>query len=67
MKPTPINKVLHRIRILPPQHKAAHLRALIASEPKRGVRRHELELALKDIINKQLVRENRADRKAASA
>jgi hypothetical protein len=60
MKPTPLHEVLRRIKPLPAIHKAAHLRGLIASEPKRSVRRHELEAALKDIVNKALRRESRA-------
>jgi hypothetical protein len=60
MKPTPIAEILRRIRPLAPIHKAAHLRGLIASEPKRSVRRGELEAALKDIVNKALKRESRA-------
>jgi hypothetical protein len=60
LKPTPIAEILRRIRPLAPIHKAAHLRGLIASEPKRSVRRGELEAALKDIVNKALKRESRA-------
>jgi hypothetical protein len=60
MKPTPIAEILRRIRPLAPIHKAAHLRGLIASEPKRSVRRGELEAALKDIVNKALKRESRS-------
>ena len=60
MKPTPIATILRRIRPLPPIHKAAHLRALIACEPRRSIRRVELEAALKDIINRQLKKEARA-------
>lgn len=52
--------VLRRIRRLPPIHQASHLRSLIASEPKRSIRRGELEAALRSIIIKQLRRENRA-------
>jgi len=59
MKSTPIAVILRRIRPLAKQHQVAHLRGIIASEPKRGIRRHELEAALKDIINKQLKRECR--------
>lgn len=60
MKPTPIHEVLRRIKPLAPIHKAAHLRALIASEPKRSVRRCELEAALKEIVNRALRKESRA-------
>jgi hypothetical protein len=57
MKPTPIHEVLRRIGPLSLQHKAAHLRGLIASEAKRSIRRADLEAALKDIVNRQLRRE----------
>jgi hypothetical protein len=60
MRPTPIHEVLRRIKPLAPIHKAARLRGLIASEPKRSVRRGELEAALKDIVNKALRKESRA-------
>jgi hypothetical protein len=60
MKPTPIHEVLRRIKALSPFHQACHLRGLIASEPRRGIRRHELEEALKALMNRQLKRENRA-------
>lgn len=60
MKPTPIAEILRRIKPLAPIHKAAHLRGIIASEPKRSIRRHELEEALKEIVNKQLRKESRA-------
>jgi hypothetical protein len=60
MKPTPIAEILRRIRPLAPIHKADHLRGIIASEPKRSVRRHELEAALKEIVNKALRKESRA-------
>ena len=61
MRPTPIATILRRIRPLAPQHKAAHLRGLIALEPKRGIRRAELEEALKHIVNRELRRESRED------
>lgn len=60
MKPTPIHEVLRRIRPLAPFHQVAHLRGLIASEPKRSIRRRELEAALREIMRKQLRRENRS-------
>lgn len=60
MKPTPIHELLRRIKPLAPFHKMAHLRGLISSEPKRSIRRRELEAALKDLVNKQLRKENRA-------
>lgn len=61
MKPTPIATILRRIRPLAPQHKAAHLRGIIASEPRRSIRRVELEAALREIVNRQLRKENRED------
>lgn len=60
-KPTPIATVLRRIRPLAPQHKVMHLRSLISQEPKRGIRRRELEEALKHIVNRELRRETRND------
>lgn len=60
MKPTPIHEVLRRIRPLAPFHKACHLRGLISVEPKRSMRRREMEAALKEIVNKQLRKESRA-------
>lgn len=60
MKPTPIHQILSRLKPLAPIHKAAHLRALISQEPKRSVRRQELEAALRDIVNKALRKESRA-------
>lgn len=59
MKPSPIHIVLRRIKPLSAFHKACHLRGVIASEPRRSIRRHELEAALKDVMNRQLRRENR--------
>jgi len=61
MKPVPIASVLRRIRPLAPKHKADHLRALISLEPKRGIRRRELEEALKFVVNRELRRESRED------
>jgi hypothetical protein len=58
MKPS-IAAVIRRIRPLAPVHKAAHLRGLIASEPKRSIRRAELEAALKEIVNRQLRKESK--------
>jgi hypothetical protein len=64
MKPS-IAEVLRRIRPLPPIHKCAHLRGIIASEPRRSIRRVELEAALKHIVNTQLGREIRQDRRVS--
>lgn len=58
-KPTPIAEVLRRIRVLPDIHKIAHLRGVIACEPRRSIRRHELEIELRKIVNKRLRKENR--------
>ncbi len=60
MKPTPIYQILRRIKVLAPFRQVAHLRGLISSEPRRSIRRAELEAALKDLMVKQLKRENRA-------
>lgn len=65
MKPS-IAEILRSIRPLPPVKKAGHLRELIAQEPLRSIRRSELEAALREIINRQLRRESRQDRRAAS-
>lgn len=59
-KPTPIHEVLRRIKPLAPMHRISHLRGLIAGEPKRSIRRQELEAALKDLVTKQIKRESRA-------
>lgn len=60
MKPRPICQIIRNIRPLSAFHKAAHLRGLIASEPKRPFRRRELEALLKEIVTAQLKRERRA-------
>jgi hypothetical protein len=65
MKPS-LAETLRRIRPLAPVHKAAHLRGLIASEPRRSIRRVELEAALREVVNRQLGREIREDRRAYS-
>jgi len=57
MKHTPISEILRRIRPLAVIHQVDHLRGVIASEPRRSVRRRELESALKDIFNSELWRE----------
>jgi hypothetical protein len=61
IKPTPIAEILRRIRPLAAKHKADHLRALISLEPKRGIRRREIEDALKHIVNRELRKESRED------
>jgi hypothetical protein len=60
MKPTPLAEILRRIRPLAPIHQAYHLRAVISLEPRRSIRRRELEAALKTVMCKQLKRENRS-------
>lgn len=56
---TPIAEILRRIRPLAPIHQVMHLRMVIASEPKHSIRRHELEIELKSIINEQLIEETK--------
>lgn len=60
MKPKPVYRVLRDIKVLSPFHQACHLRGLIASEKRRSIRRGELEEALKELMLKQIKRENRA-------
>lgn len=62
MKPS-IAETLRRIRPYPPITKAKQLRELIAQEPRRSIRRGELEAALREIINRQLRRESRQDKR----
>lgn len=59
MKPT-IFEVIRRIKPLSPFQQATHLRALIAGECLRSVRRREFEAALRQIVLRQLKKENRA-------
>lgn len=66
MKQTSIAQILRNIRPLARQHKIYHLRGLIASEPKRSIRRRELEDALKPLVNSQIDWERRDDRRLAS-
>jgi hypothetical protein len=65
MKRTSISEILRRIRPLAKHHQVYHLRGVISSEQggniyKTSVRIRELQAALKDILNKQLKRENRS-------
>jgi hypothetical protein len=60
MKQTPIHVVTNRIKRLPLAHQVAHLRALVAAEPLRSIRRAELESLLKDKVTRQLKKESRA-------
>lgn len=64
MKPS-IAEILRSIRPMLPVHQVDYLRGHIASEPRRSIRRTELEAALRDVITKQLGREIRQDRKTA--
>lgn len=54
-----IFETLRRIRRLPIIHQVDHLRSLIKQEPKRSIRRGELEAALKSVMLRQLRIENR--------
>jgi hypothetical protein len=45
---------------LPRRHRIAHLRALIAQQPVRSVRREELAALLRDELTVQPGKENRA-------
>jgi hypothetical protein len=45
---------------LPRHHRIAHLRALIAEQPLRSIRRNELIALLKEEITAQLRKETRA-------
>ena len=57
---TPIHLIARRMQRLPLHHQVAHLRALVADEKPRSVRRIELEALLKERLTKQLRRETRA-------
>ena len=59
MTKPPIAQVLSRIARLSLHQKIAHLRALIAVEPLRSIRREELIAALKPLMAKQLKKETR--------
>lgn len=52
-KPTPVSEILRRIQPLAPFHQHCHLRGLIASETRHGMRRVELEEALKNLLQKE--------------
>ena len=56
---TSIFETLRRIRRLSVVHQVDHLRSLIKQEPKRSIRRAELEAALKQVMLRQLRKENR--------
>jgi hypothetical protein len=57
---TPIHFIVTRMKRIPLHHQIAHLRALVANEKPRSVRRVELEALLKERLTKQLRKENRA-------
>lgn len=60
MKSTPIHQIASKIKRLSLPHQIHHLRALVAVEPPRSIRRGELESLLKDKLCRQLRKENRA-------
>ena len=49
-----------RMKCLPRRHRIAHLRALIAQQPVRSIRREELAALLRDELTVQPGKENRA-------
>jgi hypothetical protein len=57
---TPIHVVCTRLKRIPLHHQIAHLKALVADEKPRSMRRVELEALLKERMIKQLRKENRA-------
>ena len=57
---TPIFTILRRMKPLPLAHQIAHVRHLVAQEKPRSVRRGELEALLKQLMLRQLRKENRA-------
>lgn len=57
---TPIHEIVRRLKRLPLQHQAAHLKALIDVEKPRSVRRKELEAMAKDVMLRRLKRERAA-------
>jgi hypothetical protein len=56
---TPLYTLVTRMKRLPLQHQAAHLKALIDLEKPRSIRRGELEAMLKDVNLRRLKRERR--------
>lgn len=58
-KLTPAVMVI-RMKCLPRRHRIAHLRALIAQQPVRSIRREELAALLRDELTVQPGKENRA-------
>ncbi|PDT71716.1 hypothetical protein CO683_00725 [Bradyrhizobium ottawaense] len=57
---TPLHTIVTRMKRLPLQHQAAHLKALIDVEKPRSIRRGELEAMLKDVRTRLIRKENRA-------
>lgn len=55
-----IFETLRRLQRLSRQHRIAFLKSLVDLEPKRSIRRVELECALKREMTAQLKSENRA-------
>lgn len=57
---TPIHVIVTRMKRLPLQHQAAHLKPLIDAEKPRSIRRGELESMLKDVNLRRLKSEKRS-------
>ena len=57
---TPLHTLVTRLKRLPLQHQAAHLKALIDAEKPRSIRRGELEAMLKDVNLRRLKHEKRS-------
>ncbi len=57
---TPLFTILRRIKPLPLAHQIAHLKVLVQAEKPRSVRRIELEALLKQLLLRQLRKENRS-------
>jgi hypothetical protein len=57
---TPLHTIVSRMKRLPLQHQATHLKALIDAEKPRSIRRGELEAMLKDVNLRRLKRERSA-------
>lgn len=55
-----LHQLIARMKRLPPQHRIAHLRSLVAAEKPYSHRRTELEDLLQVEVLKQLKREIRA-------
>jgi hypothetical protein len=57
MRPTPIHEIARRIKPMQPFQQLCTVRGHLSREPKRGIRRKELEALLQEIMTKQLKRE----------